>query len=199
MKKICFLITAMLLSVASFAQTAKQVLDKTAAVVSNKSGVTASFTISSKQYGNSSGTISVKGKKFYANTSAGIVWFDGKTQWTYVKDNDEVNVNTPTQEDLQAINPYNFIYMYKQGYAATMTANGQNFVVTLKATAKNKGVQEMQITINKQSYVPSQVRMLQNKHWTTISVTNFKKANLSDGLFRFNRKAYPNAEIIDLR
>ena len=199
MKKICFLITAMLLSVASFAQTAKQVLDKTATVVSNKSGVTASFTISSKQYGNSSGTISVKGKKFYANTSAGIVWFDGKTQWTYVKDNDEVNVNTPTQEDLQAINPYNFIYMYKQGYAATMTANGQNFVVTLKATAKNKGVQEMQITINKQSYVPSQVRMLQNKHWTTISVTNFKKANLSDGLFRFNRKAYPNAEIIDLR
>ena len=199
MKKICFLITAMLLSVASFAQTAKQVLDKAAAVVSNKSGVTASFTISSKQYGNSSGTISVKGKKFYANTSAGIVWFDGKTQWTYVKDNDEVNVNTPTQEDLQAINPYNFIYMYKQGYAATMTANGQNFVVTLKATAKNKGVQEIQITINKQSYVPSQVRMLQNKHWTTISVTNFKKANLSDGLFRFNRKAYPNAEIIDLR
>lgn len=199
MKKICILITAMLFAIASSGQTAKQVLDKTAAVVSNKSGVTASFTISSKQYGNSSGTISVKGKKFYANTSAGIVWFDGKTQWTYVKDNDEVNINTPTQEDLQAINPYNFIYMYKQGYAATMTANGQNFVVTLKATAKNKGVQEMQITINKQSYVPSQVRMLQNKQWMTINVKNFKKANLSDGLFRFNPKAYPNAEIIDLR
>jgi Outer membrane lipoprotein-sorting protein len=189
----------LLFAVASYCQTAKQVLDKTAAVISNKSGVTASFTISSKQYGNSTGTISVKGKKFYANTSAGVVWFDGKTQWTYVKDNDEVNVNTPTQDDLQAINPYNFIYMYKQGYAATMTANGQNFVVTLKATAKNKGVQEMQITINKQSYVPSQVRMLQNKQWMTIQVSNFKKANLSDGIFRFNPKAYPNAEIIDLR
>ena len=189
----------LLFAVASYGQTAKQVLDKTAAVISNKSGVTASFTISSKQYGNSTGTISVKGKKFYANTSAGIVWFDGKTQWTYVKDNEEVNVNNPTQEDLQAINPYNFIYMYKQGYNATMTASGQHYVVTLRATAKNKGVQEMQITINKQSYVPSQVRMLQNKQWTTIQVSNFKKANLSDAIFRFNPKAYPNAEVIDLR
>ena len=77
---------------ASYGQTAKSVLDKTAGVVSNKGGVTASFTISSKQYGNSTGTISVKGKKFYANSSAGIVWFDGQTQWTYVKQNDEVNV-----------------------------------------------------------------------------------------------------------
>ncbi|MBO7115453.1 MAG: cell envelope biogenesis protein LolA [Prevotella sp.] len=188
-----FLVTA------SYGQTASKVLDKTAAVVSAKSGVTASFTISSKQYGNSSGTISVKVRKFYANTSAGVVWFDGKTQWTYVKQNDEVNICTPTPADLQAINPYHFIYMYKKGYTATMTTNAQSYVVTLKATNKNSGVQEMVITINRQSYVPSQIKMLQGKQWTFIQVTDFKKANLSDSIFRFNPKAYPNAEIIDLR
>ena len=188
-----FLVTA------SYGQTATKVLDKTAAVVSAKSGVTASFTISSKQYGNSTGTISVKGKKFYANTSAGVVWFDGKTQWTYVKQNDEVNICTPTPADLQAINPYHFIYMYKNGYTATMTTNAQSYVVTLKATNKNSGVQEMVVTINKQSYVPSQIKMLQNRQWTTVQVSNFKKANLADGIFRFNPKAYPDAEVIDLR
>ena len=188
-----FLVTA------SYGQTATKVLDKTAAVVSAKSGVTASFTISSKQYGNSTGTISVKGKKFYANTSAGVVWFDGKTQWTYVKQNDEVNVCNPTPADLQAINPYHFIYMYKNGYTATMTTNAQSYVVTLKATNKNSGVQEMVVTINKQSYVPSQIKMLQNRQWTTVQVSNFKKANLADGIFHFNPKAYPDAEVIDLR
>ncbi len=180
------------------AQTAKQVLDKTAGVVSNKGGVQASFTISSKQYGNTSGSISIKGRKFYANTKEATVWFDGKTQWTYVKENDEVNVNTPTASDLQAINPYNFIYMYKKGYTATMTKSGQNYIVTLKASGKS-GVQEMVITINQQTYVPSQIRMLQNKQWTTIAVTGFKSVKLSDALFRFNPKSYPNAEIIDLR
>mgnify|MGYP002624449033 CR=1 FL=1 len=187
----------LLLAVASYGQTATSVLEKTAKTVSHKSGVQASFTISSKQYGSTSGTIAIKGHKFHATTHEATVWFDGKTQWTYVKKNDEVNVNTPSAADLQAINPYNFIYMYKQGYTTTMTNSGNNYVVTLKG--KGKSISEMVITINKQTYVPSIIRMLQYKQWSTITISNFKKANLSDGMFRFNPKSYPNAEIIDLR
>lgn len=187
----------LLFAVASYGQTAKTVLDKTANVVAHKSGVQASFTISSKQYGSTSGTIDIKGRKFHTTTNEAVVWFDGKTQWTYVKQNDEVNVNTPSASDLQAINPYNFIYMYKQGYTATMTTSGNSYVVTLKG--KGKSISEMVITINRQTYVPSQIRMLQNKQWTTIKVLNFKTVSLSDGMFRFNPKSYPNAEIIDLR
>lgn len=197
MEKIRITCLMLLIALASYGQSAKQVLDKTAGIISNKSGVTASFNISSQQYGKTSGTISIKGHKFHANTKEAKVWFDGKTQWTYVKQNDEVNVNTPTAADLQAINPYNFIYMYKQGYTATMTKNGQNFVVTLKA--KGKSIQEMVITISQKSYVPSQIRMLQNKQWTTIHVNGFKQTNLAESTFRFNPKQYPNAEIIDLR
>ncbi|MBP3843721.1 MAG: outer-membrane lipoprotein carrier protein LolA [Prevotella sp.] len=197
MEKIRITCLMLLIALASNGQSAKQVLDKTAGIISNKSGVTASFNISSQQYGKTSGTISIKGRKFHADTKEAKVWFDGKTQWTYVKQNDEVNVNTPTAADLQAINPYNFIYMYKQGYTATMTKNGQNFVVTLKA--KGKSIQEMVITISQKSYVPSQIRMLQNKQWTTIHVNGFKQTNLAESTFRFNPKQYPNAEIIDLR
>ena len=112
MEKIRIRITGILLLLAGaiYGQNAQQVLDKTASVVSNKSGVEASFTISSKQYGNTNGTIAIKGRKFHADTNEATVWFDGKTQWTYVKQNDEVNVNNPTAADLQAINPYNFIF-----------------------------------------------------------------------------------------
>jgi outer membrane lipoprotein-sorting protein len=197
MEKIRITLLLLLFAVASYGQSAQKVLDKTAKVVSNKSGVQASFTISSKQYGSTSGTIEIKGRKFHAATNEGVVWFDGKTQWTYVKQNDEVNVNTPSAADLQAINPYTFIYMYKQGYTASMTISGNSYVVTLQG--KGKSISEMVITINKQTYVPSQIRMLQNKQWTTIKVSNFRTANLSDALFRFNPKSYPNAEIIDLR
>ncbi|MBQ9677910.1 MAG: cell envelope biogenesis protein LolA [Prevotella sp.] len=197
MEKIRITLMMLLFAVASYGQDAKSVLDKTAGIISHKNGVQASFTITSQQYGNTSGTIAIKGRKFHANTQEATVWFDGKTQWTYVKQNDEVNVNTPTQADLQAINPYNFIYMYKQGYTATMVKSGQNFIVTLKG--RGKGIQEMVITISQKTYVPSQIKMLQNKKWTTIKVSGFKTASLSDGMFRFNPKAYPQAEIIDLR
>jgi len=187
----------LLFAVVSYGQTAKQVLDKTAATVSNKAGASASFTIKGNNM-NASGTIAIKGKKFHASTPQATIWFDGKTQWTYMKDNDEVNVSNPTEAELAAINPYNFIYMYKKGYTYTMTKKGANFEVHLKATDK-KSISEMYIIINQKSYTPSQIRMKQQKGWTTIDIKNFKKTNIADGTFRFNSKDFPSAEIIDLR
>ena len=188
-----------LLPLSVSAQTAKQVLDKAAKVVSNKQGVTAKFTITSAGMGSMSGTISVKGKKFQATTSAAIVWFDGKTQWTYLKDNDEVNVSNPSEAELQAINPYNFINLYRNGFTYTMTTKGNSYEVHLTATNKKRNVQEMYITVNKSSYVPTQVKMKQKNGWTTINISNFKAAKLNDNIFRFNASDYPHAEVIDLR
>jgi outer membrane lipoprotein-sorting protein len=87
MKKICFLIAATLISAATFAQTAKSVLDKAAANITVKSVVQAKFKMTGSM-GNTSGTIAIKGRKFHATTPQAIVWFDGKTQWTYMKNND---------------------------------------------------------------------------------------------------------------
>jgi outer membrane lipoprotein-sorting protein len=179
------------------AQTAKQVLDKTAAVVSAKSGAKASFSIKGNQM-NASGTIAIKGKKFQATTPQATVWFDGKTQWTYLKKNDEVNIANPSEAELAAINPYNFIYLYKNGYKYTMEKKSGNFIVHLTATGK-RSIQEMYITINQKTYIPSQIRMHQQKGWTTINITGFQQSKLSDGMFRFNSKDFPNAEVIDLR
>jgi outer membrane lipoprotein-sorting protein len=180
------------------AQTARQVLDKTAAAVTNKDGVTANFKLTNNQ-GSISGTIAVKGQKFHATTAHGMMWFDGKTQWTYMKKNDEVNVNNPSEAELQAINPYNFINMYKNGFKYTMTSNATSHNVHLTATNPKRKVQEMFIIVDKKSYAPTQVKMLQGKNWTTFDITNLKKEALSDALFRFNSKDFPTAEVIDLR
>ena len=179
------------------AQTAKAVLDKTASMVSNKSGAKASFTIKGDQM-NASGTIAIKGRKFQAATPQASIWFDGKTQWTYLKKNDEVNIATPSVEEQQAINPYNFINMYKNGYKYTMEKKNGHFIVHLTASGK-KSISEMYITINQKSYVPSQIRYKTGKGWIIIDIRNFKAASLADGLFRFNAKDFPNAEVIDLR
>ena len=185
----------LLLCLHTNAQTARQVLDKTAAALSNEGGITASFTIK----GGPSGTISVKGRKFQATTPQGIVWFDGKTQWTYVKDNQEVNVSNPNEEQLQMINPYNFVYLYRKGYKYTMTTKNGIHTIHLNATDKKKGIQEMYVTINAKTYVPSQIKMKQKNKWVTINVSKFAKANLADSIFKFKASDFPKAEIIDLR
>lgn len=200
MKRILNILVMLAVTICSAnAQTAKQVLDKTASVLSNKGGVTANFSITGKNIGTTSGKISVKGRMFQATTPQAMVWFNGKTQWTYMKSQQEVNVSNPTEAELQAINPYNFINIYKKGYSYTMKTVSAGYEVHLKATDAKRQIQEMYITVNKSTYAPSQVKMRQGKKWTTINVSSLKKANLSNSVFTFPSKDYPNAEVVDLR
>ena len=199
MKRILNILLMLMIAIGSSAQTAKQVLDKTAAALSNKGGVTANFTVTGKNIGSTSGRISVKGRMFQATTPQAIVWFNGKTQWTYMKSQQEVNISNPTEAQLQAINPYNFINIYKKGYSYTMKTVAAGYEAHLKATDKKRSIQEMYVTVNKTTYAPSQVKMRQGTKWTTIKISQLKKTNISNASFTFPAKDYPNAEVVDLR
>lgn len=179
------------------ATQARKILDKTASIIGRKGGAVANFSISGK-YGNSSGTIAIKGNKFNAKTPQAIVWYDGKTQWTYMKKNQEVNVSTPTEAHQQSMNPYKFISIYKNGFKLGMKNVSEGWQIHLYATNQKRTIKEMYIVVGK-NYLPKTIRMRQSNGWTTIKVTNFKAKNLADTMFRFNAKDFPNAEVIDLR
>ena len=181
------------------AESAKSILDKAAATVSNPSGVQANFEMRSKQFGNTTGSISIKGKKFHASTPQAIIWFDGKTQWTYMKQNDEVNISNPSESELQAINPYNFINIYKKGFKLSSKKVNNSYEVHLKATDKKRKIQEMYIIVDQNSYRPTHVKMQQNGKWSVLLISGLKSTTLNDDLFRFDSKDFPQAEIIDLR
>ncbi len=202
MKKIALLFITCALCVTTFAQSSTQaraILDKTAKTIGRADGAQADFTMSSPKAGSVSGTVYIKGNKFHARTPQAIVWFNGKTQWSYMKNTDEVSLSTPTQAQQMAMNPYTFINMYKSGFALSVKNEGSNYVVKLAAQNKQRSVQEMYVTINKKTYVPSLIRMRQGQTWSTINIRNFKAKNQPNSLFTFNAKDYPTAEIIDLR
>lgn len=190
-------------SVQSMAQSnpaqARAILDKTSKVIGHKSGVSASFTLNNPTTGNVSGTIAVKGGKFNARTPQAIVWFNGKTQWTYMKKNNEVNISTPTQAQQQMMNPYTFINVYKTGYKMSSAKAGASYEVHLVAQNQKRSIQEMYVTVNSKTYVPSRVKMKHNGRWYTVTISNFSAKKQPDSLFTFNSKDYPSAEVIDLR
>lgn len=178
------------------AQQARTILDKAAAAVTGNGGATAFFSMTGK-YGNASGTIAVKGNKFCAQTAQAIIWNDGKTQWTYNRGAEEVNVSH-ADEGGQTLNPYAFVSVYKQGYTMTSKTVGAKYEVHLTAQNKSRTIQEMYITVNKK-YQPTQIKVRTAKGWSTISVSNFHTKSLPDSAFRFRSADYPRAEVIDLR
>ena len=201
MKRLLFLLTAsLLLCVGVYGQNASQarkILDKTASIIGRKGGAVANFSMSGK-YGNSSGTIAIKGNKFNAKTAQAIVWYDGKTQWTYMKKNQEVNISIPTEAQQQSMNPYKFINIYKSGFKIGMKNVAGGWQIHLYATNQKRTIKEMYVTVGR-NYLPTTIKMRQSNGWTTIKVSNFKAKKLSDSIFRFNSKDFPNAEIVDLR
>ena len=200
MKKIVYILMMFVIAISAQAQTgtqARQILDKTAAVVGNKNGAQAKFSMSGK-YGNAAGTIYVKGNKFCAHTEKATVWYDGKTQWTLNKQAEEVSVSNPTEAQQQAMNPYTFINIYKNGFTMSSKTVSGKYEVHLTAQNQKRTIKEMYLTIDK-SYKPTQVKMRTEKGWTVINISNFQTKKLSDSFFAFHSKDYPNAEVIDLR
>ena len=177
---------------------AKKVLDKAVAKLNIKGGTTASFSITGNKIGTQKGSISIKGNKFHASTASAIVWYNGKTQWTYVKKNEEVNVSTPSAAQQSSMNPYTFVNLYKKGYSMQLNKTASGNQVHLKAQNQKASIKEAYILVDGNNNI-KEVKMRQASGWVTISISNIRQKSLSDATFTFNAKDYPKAEVIDLR
>jgi outer membrane lipoprotein-sorting protein len=89
--------------------------------------------------------------------------------------------------------------MYKKGFKYTMTQSDKSYQVHLTATDQSRRVKEMFITVDKKTYHPTEVKLLQKQKWTTFVISNLVTTKLPDSEFRFNSKDFPSAEVIDLR
>ncbi|HRF85003.1 MAG TPA: LolA-like putative outer membrane lipoprotein chaperone [Alloprevotella sp.] len=192
-----------------FAQDVLSVMERTAMKLKNSNGIEASFEATSfngtQASGSIQGKIMVQGNKFRIQSEEMSTWFDGKTQWTQLSGSNEVNVSSPTQEEIQQQNPYAFIDLYKKGYArqlAEATHQGKScYEVRLVAQDKKNKIQEMRLTIDKKTFLPLSVRTKMGKgNWLRIRVNSIKMGKKwKDDIFRFDKKQHPDIEIIDLR
>ena len=192
MKRTYLLVLILFLSVSLSAQKDKQareILDKTANALQQAGGIRATFG------GTGNGTLLLKGNRFYLNSGGIQSWFDGTTQWSYLESSEEVNVSNPTPEELQTINPYALLSIYKSGYNYKYTG----FEVIL--TPENKqDITSITLFVS-QTYQPLYIKVEQsNKSANEIIVTSYQTNQpLDNATFKFDKKKFPNAEVIDLR
>ena len=201
--------SAFTVSVAGLAQTARQVLDQTASKLKNSGGIEATFEGTSfkgiQEESTTSGHIYVQGGKFKISSDALTTWFDGHTQWTLLSGSDEVNVSNPTPAELQQINPYTFVNLYKEGYALKLgNLNYKGKVcheVRLNAQNKGSAIQLLIVVIDKQTLLPQSVRIKDNHgNWTRIRIQSLRTGRRwKDATFKFDEKQHPGIEVIDLR
>lgn len=185
---------------------ARDILDRAADAFRKESGVKIAFSVRSPE-GNSNGSIRLKGDKSLLETEGVTTWFDGRTQWTYLASGDEVNISEPTPEELQGINPYAWLSLYDKGYKLKVAKIGNasdntTYKVVMTATERSQDIQCIILYIEKGSFRPLKLSMVQrgSKDAVMVFINSCQTGkNYADSLFVFDKKAYPTAEIVDLR
>ena len=187
----------------------RRVLDATASHIQKAGGLSIRFTATTLAgkavQGSTSGTMDIMGKKFQMVTPEVRTWFDGGTQWTLQEGDDEVSMTEPTGTELQAINPYAFLDIYKHGFnykmkQGTLSNGAKGYKIYLTADNARLEIREIYLEVDLQ-YNPVRVSMRQGKNqWVRIVVNSFKTGQkFPDTHFAFPRTQYPDLEIIDLR
>lgn len=130
---------------------------------------------------------------------------DGKTQWTYLKDDKEVQVNNASKTD-DELNPARLFTMYEHGYKYLYTGdqkvNGRLCqVIDLSPENSDKTFFKIRLMIDKarkQLYSALLFDKGGNRYTYTLN-TFTPNVQVPETLFAFDAKAHPGVEVVDLR
>lgn len=78
-----------------------------------------------------------------------------------MKKSQEVNISTPTEAQQQSMNPYKFLYIYKNGYKLSVKKLGNGWQVHMDAVNQGRTIKEMYVTVSK-NYQLQTVKMRQS-------------------------------------
>mgnify|MGYP003577011388 CR=1 FL=1 len=153
------------------------------------------------------GTLYVKAKanKYKIAMTDQDLISDGKTQWTYLKENKEVQVTT-VDDSGDALNPAKIFTIYEQGfkylYTGESKAGGKVYqMIDLSPTDTKKSYFKIRLSIDKNAKQIASATIFENsgnKYTYTIKslVPNVKVA---ESTFSFDPKRFPGVEVVDLR
>lgn len=151
-----------------------------------------------------SGTFTLKGNKFVLEMDAMKAWFDGKTQWAYVSQNNEVSITEPTEKELSETNPMAILSGYKTKCLIRFSSkikSVQDHCIEMIPKAKNNEIAKIDVRINKTNGNLYSIKLTnKNGSASILTLSNFQKGvSVSDNIFVFNSAKYKGVTLNDLR
>ena len=152
----------------------------------------------------SSGTITLKGNKFFLETNEMKAWFNGKTQWEYSPQSNEVSVTEPTEKEWAQTNPIAILAGFKSKSTIRFSDKAkatQNYVIEMTPKPRNKVVEQIEVQINKSTGNLVSLKLInKNGSVTSVTLNNFQKGiSVNDNMFVYNTEKHKGVVINDLR
>jgi outer membrane lipoprotein-sorting protein len=214
MKNVILTISLMLISYCLSAQNdekAVELLDQTAAKIEKYNSLQLEFVMyvensQSMKQESHSGKAIYKSGNYKLDLMGQIVFSDGKTNWTYLKDADEVNITLNSQAE-NMLDPKTLLKDYKDYYKIKYISD---------KFEKNRPLVEIDLypikfDDKKYSRIVLKIDKTKNQIYSAkyvgkdgvnylIEINKFvENPSISDADIKYNDSSFPDAEIIDMR
>ncbi|RYF21526.1 MAG: outer membrane lipoprotein carrier protein LolA [Flavobacteriales bacterium] len=130
---------------------------------------------------------------------------DGKVQWTYLKNDKEVQISNVDNSG-DALNPAKIFTIYEKGFKYLYTGESKSGAKTyqmieLSPTDTKKSVFKVRLSIDKATkQIANIVIYEKNGNTYTYNVKTFSpNVKIPETTFAFDAKKYPGVEVVDLR
>lgn len=186
---------------AAGAVTASTLMQKMYLRMHTAKAVDVKFTIDGEG-GAVQGTATLAADKFAFDTPQMAVWYDGRTQWAYLKSSSEVSITEPSPAEVIATNPFAILSNYTDAYRARLIADeGGCKRVELTPVDRHSGISAIIITVAPSGDWPKAVTVrFDDTRSIVLKVDAIKAvAAVPKSTFTYNPKLFPANEIIDLR
>lgn len=154
---------------------------------------------------NINGDIVVSGQKFRLKISGQEVITDGKTTWTYLKNENEVNISD-ADPDTQEMSPSQIYTMYKKGYKYTYVQQVQEGgealdVIELSPENRQNDVFKVRLKVRKKdASIKSWQVYKKSGNQYTFFIKKFQPNPPVDATtFAFDKAKYKGVKVVDLR
>ncbi len=143
----------------------------------------------------------IAGNKFTLDGAGMMLWYDGKTQWTYLTEYKELNINEPTREELLEINPFSIVNNWKEHYTARRLEDKSPVIELVPRKGIASNIRKAVVTFDGKTNLPVKLIITladgRTLMATVTSAVNGQSMKASD--FVYDKSKYPAKEIIDLR
>ena len=215
MKRVILLIIASIASLMMSAQgstSQMEILDQVAVKTEKYVGLKIDFTMYVENLHNAKRD-SYKGNAVYKqglykmDIMGQVVYSDGKTNWTYLKDADEINITNNSDNEAFMTNPQAILKDYKSKFKVNFISDKFEKNRALlefdfyPKQIENKKYSKITIRIDKTKKQIFSVRYVgkDGVNYLVEIDKMLENPTITDAEVKFNKASYPNAELIDMR
>ena len=196
------------LAIAQTDAKAKAILDKTVEHIKSYPAVEIVFDLSMINKAEDinethHGKAYMKDKMYRIDVMDVVNYFDGEVIYTYMPDQEEVNIKNPDENEDEMLNPSILFDIHNQKFTQKLVEDkdGKAYIeLTPKQT--HKQISKIRVWINTKTNMVEKVTSFgKDGNDVVITIKSLKKPEkeLDVTFFRFDKDAHPEVDVIDLR